>query len=199
MGGADGAGGHAAAGAAGTRVRHRPAHHGAARPAGAAVGATRALGAAIRAGTQLPGAAEPVRRRVVQRARRPADRAARGGHRGTRRRRVPAVRARSGAGRGRPADGQVGGGLATAGLTCRLSRPANGDGPAPGRPRFYLVQPLWAPSATSAWATAKYLLLPRSRTVLTPNAAARCSASPSLTPASAATGASRISARLLFS
>jgi hypothetical protein len=53
--------------------------------------------------------------------------------------------------------------------------------------------------ATSAWATAKYLLLPRSRTVLMPNAAASFSASPSLTPASAATGASRISSRLLFS
>ena len=68
-----------------------------------------------------------------------------------------------------------------------------------GRPRSDQAQPLWAPSATSAWATAKYLLLPRSRTVLMPNAAASFSASPSLTPASAATGASRISSRLLFS
>ena len=99
-----------------------PADHGAARPAGAAVGAARALGAAVRAGTQLPGAAEPVRRGFLQRARRPAHRTARGGHRGTRRRRLPTVRARSGAGRGRPADGQVGGGLAATRLA--RGRPA---------------------------------------------------------------------------
>src|SRR5439155_12849171 len=101
-GGADDAVGHAAARPTGTRVRHRPADHGAARPAGAAVGAARALGAAVRAGTQLPGAAEPVRRGVLQRARRPPDRTTRSGHRGARRRRVPAVRARIGAGRGPP-------------------------------------------------------------------------------------------------
>lgn len=46
-----------------------------------------------------------------------------------------------------------------------------------------------------AWAAAKYVFLPKSPTVLMRKAFCRATASSSVTPASALTGAARISAR----
>src|SRR3712207_5368209 len=72
----------------------------------------------------------------------------------------------------------------------------------PPRRKFWPVEYYFAP-ASASWASScaarKYLFFPRSPTVLMLNACLRRSASPSLTPCRALTGALRISASDLFS
>src|SRR4051794_24511253 len=79
--------------------------------------------------------------------------------------------------------------------------PAGADHPrhrGPGPPQGP-CQPEFFSRSNNVTAARKYLFVPRSRTVLMLNAAFNFSASPSLTPANAATGASRMSVSGKFS